>query len=89
VKKTYSPVLAYWLLPAEPFAAYLAILIRTLAERFDAPIFAPRMEFHAGPGIVGNSCERILLEATRKHSQIVLRHEGIRHSDQFTKDRAC
>jgi hypothetical protein len=27
VKKTNSPILAYWLLPAEPFAAYLTILI--------------------------------------------------------------
>jgi 2'-5' RNA ligase len=85
VKKTDSPILAYWLLPAEPFAAYLTILIRTLAERFDAAIFAPHVTLYAGPEIVGDSPERILRETTRKHSRIVLRKAGIRHSDQFTK----
>jgi 2'-5' RNA ligase len=85
MKKTNSPILAYWLLPAEPFAAYLTILIRTLAERFDAAIFAPHVTLYAGPEIVSDSPERILRETTRKHSRIVLRKEGIRHSDQFTK----
>lgn len=85
MKKTNSPILAYWLLPAEPFASYLTIWIRTLAERFDAAIFAPHVTLYAGPEIVGDSPERILRETTRKYSRIVLRHEGIRHSDQFTK----
>ena len=49
------------------------------------PFFAPHVTLHAGPGIVGNPPERVLPEATRKHSRIVLRHDGIRHSDQFTK----
>jgi 2'-5' RNA ligase len=56
-----------------------------LAERFDAAIFAPHVTLYAGPEIVGDSPERILRETTRKYSRIVLRHEGIRHSDQFTK----
>jgi 2'-5' RNA ligase len=85
VKKANSSILAYWLMPAEPFAQYLTTWIRTLAERFDAPIFAPHVTLYAGPEIVGDSPERILRETTRKYSRIVLRHEGIRHSDQFTK----
>ena len=85
MKKTKSPVLAYWLLPAEPFAEYFTILIRTLAKRFDAAAFAPHVTLYAGPEIVGDSPERILLEATRKRSRIVMRHEGISHSDEFTK----
>jgi 2'-5' RNA ligase len=44
-----------------------------------------RLIFYASPEIVGDSPERILRETTRKYSRIVLRHEGIRHSDQFTK----
>jgi 2'-5' RNA ligase len=72
-------------LPAEPFAQYLTTWIRTLAERFDAAIFAPHVTLYAGPEIVGASPERILLEAARMYSLLVLRHEGIKHSDQFTK----
>ena len=72
-------------MPAEPFAAHLAILIRTLAERFDAAIFAPHVTLQCRPGIVGDSPERILGETTRKYSRIVLGHDGIRHSDEFTK----
>jgi 2'-5' RNA ligase len=56
-----------------------------LAERFDAAIFAPHVTLYAGPEIVGASPERILLEAARMYSLLVLRHEGIKHSDQFTK----
>jgi 2'-5' RNA ligase len=85
VKKAHSPTLAYWLMPAEPFAQYLTTWIRTLAERFDAAIFTPHVTLYAGPEIVGDSPERILRETTRKYSRIVLRHEGIRHSDRFTK----
>ena len=66
-------------------ATYLTIWIRTLAERFDAAIFAPHVTLHAGPRIAGDSPERILRDTTRKYSRIVLRHEGIRHSDEFTK----
>jgi hypothetical protein len=36
-------------------------------------------------GIVGDSPERILRATTRKYSRIVLRHERISHSDEFTK----
>jgi 2'-5' RNA ligase len=77
------PLLAYWLVPAEPQRSELTTLIRRLAASQCAPSFVPHITIYAA-----NSAEperRQLDEKLRGSSCITLKTTRIAWSETFTK----
>lgn len=76
---------SYWLTAAEPDKTHWSEMIRSLAKRFDAPIFEPHVTLYSGPLHSRDQPEEIIRAATRELSEIILDATGIGHSGQFTK----
>jgi hypothetical protein len=80
-----SEHVSYWLTAAEPDKAYWTEIVRSLATRFDAPIFEPHVTLYSGPLSSSERPDEIIHAATRETSEIVLNTTGIGHTEQFTK----
>ena len=76
---------SYWLTAAEPDRTHWSEVIRSLAARFDAPIFEPHVTVYSGALHSNANPEEIVRTATREFSEIVLHASGIGHTEQFTK----
>lgn len=77
-----APLLAFWLIPAEPYKSCFAELINVLATKFDAPVFEPHVTIHA------THLEPVLIDIARAlHGvhPITLHFRRIAFSSQFTK----
>jgi hypothetical protein len=77
-------IVAYWLCPNEPMRTYFSGVIRDLATKFDAPVFAPHVTLYVtdaaneNPGAV---LEQVLND--RGPCQLSVR--CLDYSDKFTK----
>ena len=60
-------------------------MVRSLATRFDAPIFEPHVTLYSGPLGSTDQPDKIIREAAQSVSEIFLHVTGINHSEQFTK----
>src|SRR5947207_1073455 len=80
-----SERVSYWLTAAEPDRTHWNGIIRSLAARFDAPIFEPHVTVYSGALHSNDNPEEIVRTATREFSEIVMHAIGIGHTEQFTK----
>lgn len=84
--KLVSALLAYWLVPAEPFRAFFQNEIAELAGRFDAPQFTPHVTIYGGLGGGVDSPGRIIAEVARNAAEpITLRVKGVAWAAPYTK----
>ena len=77
-------IIAYWLLPAEPARSFFVSLIKELARRFDAPIFAPHLTIYAAPRD-NSDPDEILARVISKSETFKLLISGAQYSEEFTK----
>ena len=82
---TVKRLLAYWLIPAQPHKQWFAELIRSLAARFDAPIFEPHVTIYAARTEAAGRPAAALEEATRGIRGVTLHVRELRISRAFTK----
>ena len=80
-----SQILAYWLMPAQPFRRACEKQIDRLARELDAPSFEPHVTIHSSRATGGTSPGAILAKAAAKAGPISLQVIGINHSEKFTK----
>jgi 2'-5' RNA ligase len=81
---TPQPVIAYWLIPAEPAHAFFNSIINDLARRYDTPVFEPHVTLHVGADR-GDSAHEAIAESVREYTPIKLKPLGIQQSDEFVK----
>jgi 2'-5' RNA ligase len=79
-----QPVIAFWLIPADPAYSLYQGLINDLARRYDAPVFEPHITIHVGADRADLAL-RALKHAARKCSSITLTPVGIDESEEFVK----
>ena len=77
-------IVTYWLIPAEPARSYFGALIRDLALRFDAPVFAPHVTLYVTQAAKENPAA-VLQSALADSRPLRLSVEGLDGSDEFTK----
>jgi hypothetical protein len=82
-RETHTPLLAYWLIPAEPHKSRLIELIHALAKKLETPVFDPHVTLYATHS---RELDWAYVEhAIRDFGPITLRVVRIAFSDQFTK----
>jgi len=80
-----NELLAYWLVPAEPYRGWFSEQIGKLAAHLGSATFLPHVTIYAGPGAGVDSPAAIIEEAARGVTAITLLTVRIDHSDKFTK----
>jgi 2'-5' RNA ligase len=81
-----SPV-SFWLMPAEPAASRLAGVIADLADRHEAPVFAPHITLFSGSATVDSSesCHDLLAEVARGLGPFRVTPSRVDTSEDFFK----
>lgn len=77
-------MVAYWLVPAEPHRSAFAAIIRELAQRYEAPVFAPHVTLYSDDADE-QSARALLDQLAKENRAIELAVRGIDYSDKFTK----
>ena len=87
--KRVETLLAYWLIPSADHKRFFEETIRSLAARFDAPVFEPHVTIYAGQTAGVDSPGRIIEEAVSSVEGVgepmTLRVERVGFSEKFTK----
>jgi len=79
-----NPILAYWLVPAEPMRSSLASTIAQLASRLDAPLFEPHVTIYVAAS--GNEDPHEFINAASSGcAPFPLTVRDIQCSEEFTK----
>ena len=76
--------ISYWLIPSEPFFTQLQDLIKSLAKKYNSPVFEPHVTVYSGPGNEKN-CNRIIDKATSGIKPISLEILKVDHSPIYIK----
>jgi len=78
-------ILAYWLVPAEPYQSWFAEEISRITALLDAPAFTPHLTVHSGITRGGDSPASVVQKASNGVEPLSLRPTNIGHSEEFTK----
>jgi hypothetical protein len=77
-------MIGYWLLPAESERAALDSTIRELAQKHDAPVFAPHVTVYSSDDDEDHA-QALVARLGEESSAIDMRAEAVAHSEEFTK----
>jgi len=83
-EKTIKTIVTYWLCPAEPARNHFAMLMRNLAEKFDAPFFEPHVTLYITDAAKENP-SAVLEQVVKNRRSCHLSVRDLDHSDKFTK----
>lgn len=77
--------ISFWLIPTESDRLFFQEMIDRLAEKYDAPQFAPHVTIYSGTFSPETAIASLLESATKTISPFSLTVDRILYSEQFTK----